>query len=158
MALMDHMIPPSNIPFALSRQPGLTLWQSLDLTGPLVSAATLGFSAEADTPSCVGFSRQCNSFLNASSPRPNCQLQSGVQHLSGILAQDPHFWRTTQGNLTTILLVVAIASKWLTSESHSLLHPAGCPSHHSPQVVTPPVAFNNSARNSPCTTTTCNSF
>ena len=36
-----------------------------------------------------------------------------------------------------------MASKLLTSESQALLHPAGCLSHHSPQVLAPPVAFNN---------------
>ncbi len=51
---------------------------SLELTGTNASAATLGLSAEADTPSSVGFPRRYNSFLHASRPKPNRQLQSDV--------------------------------------------------------------------------------
>ena len=131
---------------------------SLELTGTNASAATLGLSAEAVTLSSVGFPRWYNSFLDASRPKPNCQLQSDVQNFIRIHPQESSLWRPTQCNPTTILLVVAIASKLLTSESQALMHPAGCSFHHSLQVVAPPVAFNNTVRNSPCTTTTCNSF
>ncbi len=164
------ILQPRSLPWGLGPPawtPDLTLnfWSglwlgpsSLDLTRPLVSAETLGFSVEADTPSSVGNPRRCHFFLNASSPRPNYQLQSGIQNPYEIYPQDLLLWQATQSNLTTTLLVVSMASKLLTSKSQALLHPSGRHCHHSLQVVAPPVAFNNSARNILCTTTTCNSF